>query len=50
MSSTWDLTEERVRVFTESCGHGGVEAGLAVAGRQFRSRVVATLIVVVLDI
>lgn len=50
MGSTWDLTEEGVRVFAKGSGHRGVEAGLTVTGGQFGSRVVATLIVVVLDI
>lgn len=50
MGSTWDLTEEGVRVFAEGGGHRGVEAGLTVAGGQFGPRVVTTLIVVVLDV
>lgn len=50
MRSTWDLTEEGVGVFAEGSGHRVVEAGLAVPSRQFRSGVVTTLIIVVLDI
>lgn len=50
MSCTWDLTEEGVGVFAEGRGHRGVEAGLAVSGRQLGSRVVTTLVVVVFDI
>lgn len=49
VQSTWNLTEEGVRVFAES-SHRGVDTGLSVTSRQLRSRVVATLIVVVLDI
>lgn len=49
-SCTWYLTEEGVGVFAEGGRHGGVDAGLAVAGGQLGSRVVATLVVVVLDI
>lgn len=50
MRSTWDLTEEGVGVFAEGSGHRGVKAGLAVTSRKLWSRVVTTLIVVVLDI
>lgn len=49
-SCTWYLTEEGVRVFAEGGCHGGVDTGLAVAGGQLGSCVVATLVVVVLDI
>lgn len=48
--STWDLTEEGARVLAEGGRHGGVQAGLAVPGGQLRARVVATLVVVVLDV
>lgn len=48
--STWDLTEEGVGVLAEGSSHCRVQAGLAVPSRQLRTRVVTTLVVIVLDI
>lgn len=50
VGSTWDLTEERIGVLAKGSSHRRVQAGLAVPSRQLRPRVVATLVVIVLDI
>lgn len=47
---TWDLTEQRVRVFAKGRCHRGVHSRLPITRRQFWSSVVPALIIVVLYI